>query len=164
MAVKALSELRRSLPGKQITVRNASRDDLFAMTSLLSELFTLETDFSPDLRRQREGLAALMASADAVLLVAAMQGEIVGMCTLQPLISTAEGGVVGLVEDLIVAEAFRNMGVGSKLLAAIEKKARQRGMSRLQLLTDQDNRQADAFYGRVGWKVTHLNVRRKILT
>jgi len=42
------------------------------------------------------------------------------MCSIQILISTAEGGKVALLEDLVVAENFRNMGIGTKLLSLDE--------------------------------------------
>lgn len=46
---------------------------------------------------------------------------IVGMATIQTLISTAEGGRVGLVEDVVVDESFRGKGIGKLLLAGIEE-------------------------------------------
>jgi len=164
MAVKRMHKIKRLLPGGKIIIRHACEEDLFVMTALLSELFTIEPDFSPDVRRQREGLAALMGKRDATLLVACVQSEIVGMCTLQPLISTAEGGVVGMVEDLVVAESFRNIGIGCKLLEAIEKISIEQGMSRLQLLADQGNDLAGRFYGRLDWKCTQLSVMRKLIS
>jgi len=164
MSVKTMVKVKRLLPGSKIVIRKACEDDLFTMTRLLSELFTIEPDFSPDVRRQRSGLAALMSKSDATLLVASVQDEIVGMCTLQPLISTAEGGVVGMVEDLIVVESFRNLGIGCKLLNAVEKIAIEQDMSRLQLLTDCGNDLAGRFYGRLDWKCTQLNVMRKLIS
>jgi len=154
---------RRGLSLKAATIRDASRGDLFAMTSLLAELFTLESDFTPNLQRQREGLAALMAEPDAVLLVALVKNQIVGMCTLQTIISTAEGGEAGVVEDLVVDKNFRGMGVGRLLLQAIEKRAVERGMTRLQLLTDQGVDATERFYDRLDWKPTQLVVRRKVI-
>ena len=38
------------------------------------------------------------------------------MCTVQTLISTAEGGPVGLVEDVIVRADYRGHGIGARLL------------------------------------------------
>jgi len=55
-------------------------------------------------------------SGHTLLLVAESGGTIVGMATCQTLISTAEGGRVGLVEDVVVAGEFRGQGIGSLLL------------------------------------------------
>ncbi len=146
---------------KDVVIRSASTADLGSMTSLLQELFTIEEDFTPNLRCQRQGLARLMENPHATLLVAVHQSAIVGMCTLQPLISTAEGGTVGLVEDLVIAEPWRGKGIGSKLLAAIETIARQQNMSRLQLLADRHNEAARQFYQQQQWHETHMIVLRK---
>ena len=47
--------------------------------------------------------------------------QIVGMCTGQLLVSTAEGGSKVIVEDLVVAEKQRGHGIGSRLVDAVEK-------------------------------------------
>jgi len=161
MVNSILKKLKDKSIGKQVTIRKACTDDLNAMTSLLSEFFNAAPDFAPNIRRQRQGLADLMNSRGATLLVAVVSGDIVGMCTLQPLISTAEGGKVGLVEDLVVATSCRKSGVGRKLLKEIEATARAEGMSRLQLLSDRDNEAASVFYDRLGWAETSMIAYRK---
>jgi len=145
----------------EVTIRNAVRSDLAGMSSLLEELFTIETDFTPDVRRQRQGLARLMASEESTLLVAVDGKQIVGMCTLQPLISTAEGGTVGIVEDLVVAGKWRGRGIGARLLDRIEEIAQSRQMSRLQLLTDLDNAGALSFYQKHRWEKLKLIAMRR---
>jgi len=149
------------LLNREVTIRNATTADLAGMSSLLGELFSIEADFAPDVRRQRQGLARLIATPDATLLVAVSGKKIVGMCTLQPLISTAEGGTVGLVEDLVIAEKWRGKGIGARLLERIEAIAQERQMSRLQLLTDLDNEGALSFYKKNRWEKLKLIAMRK---
>lgn len=158
---RSIQDMNARLRALKITVRDACLDDLAGMTGLLGELFSIEADFTPDIRRQRLGLASLMANPEATLLVAVNGNGIVGMCTLQPLISTAEGGTVGIVEDLVVADAWRSKGIGSMLIHAIEKTAQNRNMSRLQLLTDQSNEAAKRFYKKQKWEQTQLIAMRK---
>jgi len=157
-----VNKLTQKLLGKKVTIREARLDDLFGMTRLLTELFNIEVDFTPNLSNQREGLAALMASEQSTLMVAAVNDEIVGMCTLQSLISTAEGGLVGIIEDLIVSQDYRGQGIGLKLLKSIEKIAKSKGMLRLHLLTDA-HENTEAFFGKAKWKPTQLIVKRKLL-
>lgn len=161
MPKSVLNRLKENGRAAKVVIREAATSDLNAMTGLLCELFSIESDFNPDIRRQRQGLADLMQSRDATLLVAVTGSDIVGMCTLQPLISTAEGGKVGLVEDLVVAESHRKAGVGRMLLKEIEAIARNQGMSRLQLLSDRHNESASAFYEHLNWVRTNMIAYRK---
>lgn len=143
-------------------IRDAVAADIPAMVGLLTELFSIEQDFVPDAEKQGRGLSLLLAQPGAHVVVAELAGRVVGMITVQTLISTAEGGPVGLVEDLVVAEAHRRQGIGARLLQAMEGRARQLGMVRLQLLADKDNIPALDFYSRSGWKPTSLQALRRI--
>jgi len=156
-----MKKIKDKLLNKELVIRIATTEDLISLSDLLRELFMIESDFTPNIRKQRQGLASLMNDQNATMLVAVIRNDIVGMCTLQPLISTAEGGTVGMVEDLIVGEKWRGQGVGGLLLDAIEKIAMEQNMSRLQLLTDKNNRQANEFYNKRDWSQTHMVVLRK---
>lgn len=161
MPKSVLNRLKANGLAKMVTIREATTGDINAMSGLLNELFSIESDFTPDIRRQRQGLADLMQHREATLLVATVGNDIVGMCSLQPLTSTAEGGRVGLVEDLVVAANYRNTGVGRKLLRQIETIAEKQGMSRLQLLADRNNEAAEVFYDHLGWRRTNMIAYRK---
>ncbi|MDX8380628.1 MAG: GNAT family N-acetyltransferase [Ghiorsea sp.] len=156
-----MGKLSDKLLSRDVVARDANTDDLPALIGLLAELFNLESDFLVNVRKQRQGLANMMELDGATVLVAITRNEIIGMCTLQPLISTAEGGTVGIVEDLIVTEKWRSKGVGSILLEKVEKRALQFGMSRLQVLMDKDNNTAKQFYLKSEWSTTQMVVRRK---
>jgi GNAT superfamily N-acetyltransferase len=78
------------------------------------------------------------------------------MVSIQTLISTAQGGVVGLLEDLVVRTQSRGQGLGTRLLHAAQDWARTRGMTRVQLLADTANAPALRFYARHGWQGTQL--------
>jgi ribosomal protein S18 acetylase RimI-like enzyme len=150
-----------------ITIREATLDDLDALVSLLGELFAIEADFAIDDDLQRQGLRLMLdGHPDRWVLVAEnTQAEhaqqVVGMCTLQVLISTAEGGEVGLIEDMVIAYAYRQQGIGARLLNAMEHRAAVRGLRRLQLLADADNPSALTFYPTQQWQSTRLIGLRK---
>jgi GNAT superfamily N-acetyltransferase len=146
-----------------IAVRPAKAGDLDALTGLLHVLFSLEHDFTFDAARARRGLRLVLEKEDALLLAAEADGQVIGMCSVQTLISTAEGGPVGLVEDLVIAETWRGRGIGRLLLNEAESWAASRGLTRLQLLADRANRPALDFYERLGWSGTQLVARRKML-
>ncbi|MFW5870621.1 MAG: N-acetyltransferase family protein [Candidatus Sumerlaeota bacterium] len=147
---------------EDVTIRNATRDDLDALVALLSSLFSIEADFAVDFEQQRRGLEMMLARPDERwVMVAETDGRVVGMVTLQLLISTAQGGPVGFVEDMVIDENVRGMGVGRILLSAMEARAGEAGLSRLQLLADRENEGALRFYERAGWEETQLICRRK---
>jgi GNAT superfamily N-acetyltransferase len=161
MGPQAIKKITDKLFKRGLVIRSATTEDLMSLTMLLGELFKIESDFSPNIRKQRQGLASLMENGEATVLVAVMKAEIIGMCTLQPLLSTAEGGTVGMVEDLVVSEQWRKKGLGGLLLAEIEKRAVSQNMSRLQLFTDKENDPAACFYDKHEWAQTNMAVRRK---
>ena len=141
-----------------VLIRQACLDDLEALSTLLGQLFSIEADFTVDGARQRRGLELILEGAgeNHSLQVAEIKGQVVGMCSVQVLISTAEGGTVGLLEDLVVEAAFRGRGIGRRLLTSIEAWARERGLTRLQLLADRTNFRALDFYDRMSWLPTNL--------
>lgn len=139
-----------------VQIRPARADDLAQCVDLLDELFRLERDFAPDARRQMRGLSLLLENDSARVLVADDDGEVVGMLSVQRLVSTAEGGSVGLVEDVVVPAVRRGQGIGRALMDAAEEWARRENLSRLQLLAERGNQPAQAFYQRLGWASTQL--------
>jgi GNAT superfamily N-acetyltransferase len=145
--------------GMDIKIRNACPDDLDAMVALLRDLFSIEADFTFDRERQQKGLELMLEDScreNRCIKVAEANELVVGMCTIQLLISTAEGGAAGLVEDMVVDRRFRGMGVGRMLMGGIEEWAKERNVTRLQLLSDRANFPALNFYGRIGWYSTCL--------
>lgn len=140
-----------------IIIREGTPFDIEEMTLLLEELFTVEEDFSCDRKKQRDGLRLMLDNGETrCVMVAELNCQVIGMCTVQVLISTAEGGEVGLIEDMVVKKAYRGKGIGTALLWAIEKWAHNRGLLRLQLLADRDNFTALAFYKKLQWAPTQL--------
>lgn len=141
-----------------VKIRNACFEDLDALTSLLRELFSIEADFVFDEVHQRRGLKLMLdgCSKHRCIKVAEVKGQVVGMCSAQTLISTAEGGIVALVEDVVVNLQFRGKGIGCKLMKSLEDWAHSRGATRMQLLTDRSNFSALDFYDKIGWHPTQL--------
>lgn len=147
-----------------VMIRNALLSDVNELLGLLKDLFAIEEDFDFDASVQRQGLLALILSDCRelrCLKVAEVDQKVIGMCSVQLLISTAEGGMAALVEDLVVNPSYRGRGVGSRLLRSIEQWAKENGASRLQLLADQNNFPALEFYEKQNWTRTQLICLRK---
>lgn len=137
--------------------------DIDALVGLLGELFAVEADFSFDAEKHRQGLTLMLDGCrkHKCIKVAEHIHEVIGMCSAQALISTAEGGVVAMVEDLVIKTGWRGRGVGGMLLESMEDWRRECGLKRLQLLADSENEPAVAFYQKNGWKRTQLICLRK---
>jgi ribosomal protein S18 acetylase RimI-like enzyme len=144
-------------------IRPAGSDDLPAMTRLLQELFAVETEFAVDTEKQRCGLQMLLDSSSSGVWVAERRGRVVGMVTVQLMVSTAEGGLSGLLEDLVVSSAYRRRGLGKALLNAAVKWFREQGATRIQLLADGRNVPALIFYRKQGWKQTNMIALRRAI-
>jgi ribosomal protein S18 acetylase RimI-like enzyme len=157
------TELQDKLPGcgEECRVRRAVSDDIGQLCALLMELAELEPDFGADYHRLRKGLELLMKTQGAAVFVAEAGKEVCGMCIVQSLMSTAEGGMVGLVEDVVVKKGKRRSGIGSGLMEAAINWSKAHGLTRLQLLADRENRSAVKFYKGVGWDQTRLICLRK---
>lgn len=137
-------------------IRCATSEDSDAMLVLLNQLFGVEQDFCFDAPTQHRGLAMLLASSLARVFVAEAEGVVRGMATGQLVVSTAQGGLSVLVEDVVVDEGWRRRGIGTLLLAELQRWASSQGAGRMQLLADRDNETGLTWYRRHGWQHTNL--------
>lgn len=148
-------------------IRKAETRDMEAMVSLLRELFSIENDFRFDAETQRRGLELLLNDTDCAaagtVLAAEVRGQTVGMGSCQLFVSTAQGGLSGLVEDLVVFPEHRGQGIGNALMQGLKDWAEEQGATRLQLLADKTNGPALEFYGQSGWQTTNMICLRRSL-
>ena len=134
------------------TVRFATWDDIPAVVALLTELFTQEADFVPDVERQRRGVERILERPSVGrIFVCERDAQVVGMVSLLFSVSTAEGGPAAWLEDMVVARAHRNCGIGGALLEHALRFAKTEGILRITLLTDRTNERAQEFYARHGF-------------
>ncbi|MDO3378556.1 GNAT family N-acetyltransferase [Geoalkalibacter halelectricus] len=135
----------------------ASEEDLSQLGELLNLLFTQEADFTPDEAAQRRGLALILAHPEqGQILVAREADRVLGMVNLLYTLSTALGGRVALLEDMVVHPEARGRGLGAALLEQAVAVARQQGCLRITLLTDADNQAAQRFYRRHGFELSTM--------
>jgi len=155
----------KTLNTMDLTLRHARPGDIPRLCDLLAELFAIESDFIPDREKQAHGLSTLIAHppGKVLVLVAVIEGLVVGMATVQTLISTAEGGRVGLVEDVIVDQKFRSLGIGTRLFEEVVAWSKSARLKRLQLLADRDNQSALDFYSFRGLDLTRLICLRRMV-
>jgi GNAT superfamily N-acetyltransferase len=130
----------------------ATLEDLPTLLALLAELFTQEADFAPNSDRQARALRAILTSPErGRILVARCRGCCVGMVSLLETMSTAEGCPAAWLEDMVIAKEWRSKGIGGMLIESAMKDCRDRGITRVTLLTDDNNRGAQRFYTQHGF-------------
>ncbi|CAN5792706.1 GNAT family N-acetyltransferase [soil metagenome] len=135
-----------------LSISQATLEDLPALVGLLTVLFAQEADFTADLAKQQRGLQLIIEQPTVGRIYCARQeNQVVGMVSLLFTISTAEGGRVAWLEDMIVQPDQRGCGIGEQLLRHALAEARAADCSRITLLTDNTNQAAMQFYGRVGF-------------
>lgn len=98
-------------------ITEADSRDLPDLVALLGELFARERDFTPDPEKQMRALRLILAHPEqGRLFVLRDGGRAIGMANALFTISTAEGGPVVLLEDVILSGHYRNQGLGRRLV------------------------------------------------
>lgn len=144
-----------------VAIGVAERSHVPALLSLLEELFTQEQDFTPNTQKQVLGLLQIIDHPEyGKIFIARHNNEVIGMASVLYSISTAEGGPVIQLEDVIVARHFRDRGVGSRLVQHILSWAQTNGYLRITLLTDRENSGALRFYEQHGFVSSSMAVLR----
>src|SRR5207249_10497427 len=102
---------------EHVVAEQATEADLDELSKLLGELFAQESDFRPDKHKQLRGLRLIFEQPSRGRgFVLRRDGVREGMINLLFTVSTAEGGFVILLEDLVVHKEYQAKGYGSKLL------------------------------------------------
>lgn len=147
-----------------LSIVPACNSDVDAICQLLSELFTQEADFAANKDKQTNAVKAILAAPEhGQILLLKIDHHVVGMVSLLYLISTAMGGKVAMLEDMIIVATFRSQGLGKQLLTAAIDFAREQGCLRITLLTDADNQRAQQFYQKQGFVHSAMLPMRKKL-
>ena len=133
-------------------IEQATLEDLPQLTDLLFELFEMEGDFQPDRARQMRGLRLILEQPSrGRIFVLRHNGTIFGMINLLFTISTAEGGFVILLEDVIMHRDYRGQGHGTKLLQHVIDYAKKKDFLRITLLTARLDERSQRFFAGYGF-------------
>lgn len=138
----------------RIKVRPAAPNELAEPLALLKE-FSSEGDPIPPPFAER--LARAVEAGDLELLVARVgpEGPAVGVAVLAFRPNISAGAFFASVEDLYVRPNARGQGVGRALLGAVEERCGARGISYVEVQTDEE---AAPFYEASGYE-TEAGVR-----
>jgi N-acetylglutamate synthase-like GNAT family acetyltransferase len=150
---------------QNVVIEPASEADLDELSELLGELFSEESDFRPNKEKQLRGLRLIFEQPNrGRVFVLRRDNAIVGMINLLFTISTAEGGFVILLEDLVIHRQFRAHGYGAQLLEYAMNFAKQKNFLRITLLTDRPEIRSQNFFRRHGFHDSSMMPMRLLLS
>ena len=127
-------------------------DDLVAAFSRL--IPQLSSSPPPD----RAELEAIVANPESVLFVARADAAVVGSLTLA--LYRIPTGVKAWIEDVVVDESARGMGVGEALNRAAIDEAARRGAKNVSLTSRPSREAANRLYQRLGFEPYETNLYR----
>ncbi len=145
-------------------VEPATIEDLPELTELVMELFSFSGDFAPDKVVQERGLQLILEQPSrGRIFVLRNDHRIIGMVNLLFTISTARGGFVILMEDVVVHPDHRGLGYGSMLVEHVVEFARQKSFKRITLLTDKISAESQKFFQKHGFEYSNMIPMRRII-
>ncbi|MDB6080452.1 MAG: family acetyltransferase [Akkermansiaceae bacterium] len=145
-------------------VEAATIEDLPALTQLVMDLFAYSGDFTPDHDAQERGLQLILEQPSrGRIFVLRNDHRLIGMVNLLFTISTAMGGFVIVMEDVIVHPDHRGQGYGTLLLDHVVEFARQKDFKRITLLTDKISAESQHFFQKNHFEYSNMIPMRRII-
>ena len=127
----------------QALVREAEPADYEAVADLATELVAFHAD-------REAAFDAALRSPDHDLIVAEMEGDLVGFGHLLTYDDLIHGARAADVLGLAVRKDMRRRGIGTALLREIVRLATKRGVGELHINTEPDNEAAKRLYASMG--------------
>ncbi|MEV5019760.1 GNAT family N-acetyltransferase [Streptomyces sp. NPDC053780] len=129
-----------------VTVRRATLSDADQIAGLLGQLGYPST--TPDVEKR---FTLWLDDPYSAVLVAEHNERVIGCLSLHAVPYLEKTGHWARIESLVVDEAARRTGAGSRLILAAEKLARQWDCSALEVTTLRSRLDANAFYQHHGY-------------
>ena len=138
-------------------VRTAQARDAAELAVLFGQLGYPQGALGLDQRIER-----LADTATDAVLVAEVDGGVVGVVSLHVTPFFNEGTSRGRITSLVVGEDRRGQGIGRALLDAAEEAARRRGCYAIELTSGAHRRDAHRFYLAAGYEVQPHRFRKSL--
>jgi len=135
-----------------IIIKETRESDLLTIRQLTLELIKAigETE-GIDIKLIAENCRNLLSEANSYILVAKIEGVVVGFINFTTRKTILHPGLSGLIDELIVAKSCRGKGIGRQLLSSAIEKSRQLGCCEVEVSTEKTNIKAREFYRQCGF-------------
>ena len=146
-----------------VTLRDARREEVAAIVAMLADDMLGGTrdqvaDPLPD--AYYKAFDAIAASRDNCLLIAELDGEVVGTLQLTFIPGLSKlGARKMLVEAVRVVSARRGTGIGRQIMAAAIALARARNCKSVELTSHKRRTDAHRFYEQLGFAASHVGMK-----
>lgn len=135
-----------------IIIREARESDLLTIRKLTLELIeAIGNTEGIDIKLIAENCQNLLSEANSHILVAEIEGAVVGFINFTTRKTILHRGLSGLIDEIIVAKSYRGKSLGKQLLSSAIEKSRQLGCCEVEVSTEKINVKAREFYRQCGF-------------
>ncbi|MFC4062665.1 GNAT family N-acetyltransferase [Planomonospora corallina] len=139
-----------------VTFRTAGLGDLPHVVAMIADDAIAAARTGSYGEEHRAAFAAIEADPNNELIVAELDGELVGTMQLTYIPGIARRGAWRLqIEAVRITSALRGQGLGRKMIEWALDRGRERGCLMAQLTTDKSRRDAHRFYESLGFTASH---------
>ncbi len=158
MTPQDISNKSKEVAKPTAKVEMATLVDLPALTELVMDLFSMSAgDFKPDRELQERGLRLILEQPNrGRIAVIRNEDKIFGMVNMLFTISTARGGFVILMEDVVIHPHHRGQGYGTMLVNHVIEFAKMKKFLRITLLTDKISAESQQFFQKQGFSYSNM--------
>jgi len=160
-------------PSAEPIIRRARIEDYERLCALYEQLDAFHCHARPDIFVKPEGEARSIERVsqqihgpDSAVFVAERTGAVLGFAVVAqrqvPAIPVRRSEAYADLDELVVDESHRRMGLGRRLIAASEAWARERGLASLSIGVWAFNSAAWALYECAGYKVQTLRLAKRL--
>lgn len=159
----------------ETVIRHAGMHDLEQLARLYAEFHEFHVHGVPDRLRRSESscleelhvtIQNIIDNKDAAILVAEINGQLVGLGEVYLREDSPNPLKVqhsyGHLQSMIVTQAYRGRGIGSRILKAVEQWAKARGATEIRLDTWEFREGPLEFYEKYGYRTLRRMLVRKL--
>lgn len=137
----------------QVTIREAGADDLATLLNLYRQLNNQSDDKSFSLKQAEAIYLRIGNYPDYSIYLAEWKQQVVGTFALLIMDSLGHSGTpAAVLEDVVVSEEHRSLGIGQRMMAFATTLAKEKGCSKFFFSSGIERTQAHQFYENLGFK------------
>ncbi len=135
-----------------IIIREARESDLLTIKKLTLELIeAMGNTEGIDIKLIAENCRNLLSEANSYILVAEIEGIVVGFINFTTRKTILHRGLSGLIDEIIIAKDYCGKSIGKQLLSNVIEKSSQLGCCEVEVSTEKTNIKAREFYRQCGF-------------